>query len=106
MWKKVFENINICVLSGKIVSEVKFDFVYNHRKHVSIVSFWVETNSIGSTKAYQPCINKVYAYDDMADELYRNFEKGDFITLSGSVESNQIEIIEFDVPDIDEIEII
>ncbi len=95
MDEKIFENMNICFLQGKIVSEVDFEFVYNSKKHTAVVSFMIENNDKNCSKSYGKYENRLYAYDSMADELYAKFEEGDFITIIGRVEKSRVIVLEY-----------
>lgn len=89
------KGINICFLAGKIVSEIKFDFLYNSKKHISIAEFWILPDSdvmrIYTKSNIAQCNIKVRAYDNIADIIYRNFEKNSFISLSGIYTPNYVE---------------
>lgn len=73
--------MNICFVIGKIVSEIEYRFMINSRNK-SIVQLWLETSNF----------NKIYivGYDDIADKIYNMFEKGDFISFCGKIESDKI----------------
>lgn len=77
--------MNICFVIGKIVSEIEYRFMINSRNK-AIVQLWLETSNF----------NKIYivGYDDIADKIYNMFEKGDFISFCGKIESDKI-IIEY-----------
>lgn len=98
MDEKLFENMNVCFLEGKIVSEVNFDFVYNSKRHTAIVDFIIETTSENCSRSYAVSCNKVYAYDALADKLYEQFEQGDNIAIRGRVEKSRIQITDFFQP--------
>ncbi len=98
MDEKFVENMNICFLEGKIISEVNFDFVYNSKRHTAIVDFIIETTSENSSKSYALAHNKVYAYDCLADKLYEKCEQGDHIAIRGRVEKSRIRITDFFQP--------
>lgn len=78
-------NMNMCFLFGKINSEISFDFLINHKKHISIASCFIlseEGNEI-----------KLFAFDKIADSLYSNFEDGYFIKLEGVITNDGVEVI-------------
>ncbi len=82
--------MNICFLYGKIITKIEFDFVYNSRAHISVASFemLVDKNVI-----------LINAYDEYADKVYKEYEKGDFIAIQGifngkSVVINQVDKID------------
>ena len=74
--------MNICILYGKILSEIKFDFLYNSKKHVSVVEFKILVNNQVFSKNKKEIIN-IKAYDECADVVYQNFNKEDFIGIYG-----------------------
>ena len=102
MCKKIFPNttdvkgagMNICFLQGQVISDVKFDFVYNSKTHISVVEFELESNHINSLYMKNKCINRVFAFDKIADEIYSRYEKDDFIAIVGCIENNGIRILE------------
>ncbi len=96
MSEELFENMNVCFLGGKIVSEVEFNFVYNSKRHTAIVNFLVETNDKNCSRKLLKSVHKVYAYDAFADELYEKLEKGDFVTVIGKVEKTRVKILEYE----------
>ncbi len=72
------EKMNVCYLVGKIVTEPKYDFFYNSKKHISIIQFDLENQ-------YEKNITKVKvkAYDEEADYIYQFFSKGDWVNILG-----------------------
>lgn len=79
--------MNICFFSGKIVSEIKFDFIL-YSRNVSIVIFELELEN--------KSIIKVKGYDEIADWCYRYLVKGDVISIYGEINS-KLEIILLDI---------
>jgi len=79
--------MNIVIISGKIISEVDFNFVYNKNKkekHTSI--------AMCKLKLDNDNIIDVYGYDEVADYLYRNNEK--YLSIEGRIDTNMmVEII-------------
>ncbi len=74
--------MNICVLIGKIISEIEFKFVINS-KNKSIVYFDIELQNKNVVKAV--------AYDDKADYIYRKI-KNKNVLIEGQLRDNYIEI--------------
>ena len=74
--------MNICILYGKILSEIKFDFVYNSKKHVSVVEFKISINNQVFSKKQKEIVN-IKGYDELADIVYQNFKQNDFIGIYG-----------------------
>lgn len=82
--------MNICFLSGKIVSEIKFEFIYNSKKYISVAKFKIETKNADNYKNNIANINYIYAYNEIADKIYANYEKGFIISIIGYIESNKV----------------
>ncbi len=78
--------MNLCMLIGKIISNIKFEFIINS-KNVSIVQFDIQLNNNS--------IVKIKAYNEIADLCYRELIKGDIIYVLGEINSN-MEIILYD----------
>ena len=80
--------MNICFLSGKIIHEIKFDFIINNKslknKNISIFYF--------NIKIKNNSIIKIKAYNEEADYCYKNLNKNDVIFLEGII-NNKYEII-------------
>lgn len=70
--------MNLCLITGKIVSDVKFEFILRS-KNISIAIFTLEVdnNSIITVKAY----------NEMANWSYQNLVKGNSIAIQGSLDS-------------------
>ena len=75
--------MNLCFLTGKIISEINFKFVLNS-KNISIVYLKIELNN--------KSIVEVKAYNELADYCYSKLKKNDIIAIQGYL-SNEIEII-------------
>lgn len=90
------KDINICFLSGTIISEPDFDFFYNSKKFTSKVTFNIKTEeSFTSSKKIKSENLRIVAYNENADLVYRNANIGDKIIIKGFLESNRIIIDEF-----------
>ena len=76
--------MNEVFLIGKVITDIKFDFIINSKIHISIANFSVET------------LNKqeisIVAYDDMADFCYSKFNKDDMVVINGKIRNEIIEI--------------
>lgn len=84
--------MNRCVVSGEILEEIKFDFIYNSNKHVSIARCPIKlTNN---------SILDMYGLDDEADYMFRHLKKGEVIVCYGRLikrkEKMEIEAIEIE----------
>lgn len=82
--------INLCFLSGTVRNEIDLKFIYNAKtkslsqKHTSIV--WIDL------KIEKEQILKAYAYDEGADWIYRNVQRGNFISLQGRITEKGVKI--------------
>ena len=85
-------NINLCFLYGKIISELDFEFVYNSKRHISKITFLMEIYQNKQKK----CIVPIKAYDLLADNIYQNAKNGDYIYAVGEVENNCVEVKEIE----------
>ena len=70
--------MNICFLTGKIVSDIKFDFMI-YSRHTSIVQFYI--------KEKRKNIIKIVGYDKIADYCYKNVKKNDIVFIEGRMEN-------------------
>ena len=71
--------MNLCILMGKIISEIEFRFIINS-KNKSIVEFEIKTLDNN--------IVKIYSYNDIADYCYRKLSKNDSILIEGIISQN------------------
>ena len=76
--------MNEVFLIGKIITGIEFKFIIKS-KDISIVIFKIETIE------YKQKI-EVKAYNEMADYIYRKFNKNDMIMINGYI-NNVCEII-------------
>jgi len=74
----------MCFLSGKINSKVNFDFISNSKKHISIASCFISLNESDI---------RIYAFDNLADILYANYEIGSYIVVEGSIINSCVEVV-------------
>ena len=75
--------MNIVMISGKIISEVDFNFIYNKNKkekHTSIAMCKLQLED--------DSIIDVYGYDEVADYLYRNSNK--YVYAEGRIDTNMM----------------
>ena len=70
--------MNTCFLIGKIVSDIKFDFMI-YSRHTSIVQFYI--------KDKRKNIIKIVGYDKIADYCYKNVKKNDIVFIEGRMEN-------------------
>ena len=73
------DKVNICILVGKIVSEIEFEFIIKS-KHKSITYFNVEL--------VNKSIVKIKAYNSKADYAYRNYKKNQIVVIKGKIRSD------------------
>ena len=78
--------MNLCFLIGKVVSEIKFDFILNS-KDSSIARFSIELENKSVV---------VKGYNEIADYCYKNLITGSIVVIQGSLNSNK-EIIIIDI---------
>ncbi len=78
--------MNLCMLIGKIISDVEFEFIVNS-KDISIAQFDI--------KLKNNSIVKVKAYNEIADWCYRELTKSDVISILGKINSN-MEVVLYD----------
>ncbi len=92
--------MNIVVIYGEIISKIEFKFIYDKYKdslkcennvdkyyHISIASCKIKL--LGGDTI------KVYAYDKMADYIYRKLKESDMVCIAGSLDSNgNVEVAE------------
>lgn len=84
-------NINICYLSGTIISDVEFNFFFNSKKLISKATFVLKTEEGFRNSNIDKSIQlEVRAYDEMADFIYRNFGVGDVVALQCFLEGNKV----------------
>ena len=82
--------INLCFLYGKVINEIDLKFIYNDRnksldkKHISIVEM--------ELKLLDGQVIKLHAYNEVADDVFKNINKDDFITIQGKIRNNYVEI--------------
>lgn len=76
--------MNEVFLFGKISSNIKFDFIINSKKNISISQFTIETQ--------KNQIIKIKAYNNLADLCYRKFKKDNIVFIYGKLRKNCVEI--------------
>ena len=76
--------MNLCILIGKIVSDIEINFILNSKNiSIAIFNLEVEQNNILTVKAY----------DEIANWCYQNLIKNDMIEIEGSIDSKMNIII-------------
>ncbi len=70
--------MNLCALKGKVIEDVRFDFLYNS-KRISVAKMKLKLRN-GS-------IITIKGHDEMADWMYKNIIKNYDIVLYGRVDS-------------------
>ncbi len=85
--------MNICFIIGKIISEIKFDFIIENNtinKDIVTTRFKILLEN-GS-------IIKVKAYGKIAEKCFQKFVKSDIVSIYGILNSNgELEIQEIDL---------
>ena len=74
--------MNKVFIIGKVITEVKFDFILNS-KHISIARFGVIT-----VRDKQEI--EIMAYDEMADYIYANLKHEDVVMINGYLEYDKV----------------
>ena len=74
--------MNEVFIIGKVITEVKFDFILNS-KHISVARFRVIT-----VRDKQEI--EIMAYDEMADYIYANLKHKDVVIINGYLEYNKV----------------
>ena len=74
--------MNEVFIIGKVITEVKFDFILNS-KHISIARFRVIT-----VRDKQEI--EIMAYDEMADYVYANLKHEDVVMINGYLEYDKV----------------
>ena len=73
--------MNICILCGKIISEIEYKFIINS-KNKAIGQFEIELSN--------KSIIKVQAFDEIADYVYKEFRNGDIVIIDGELSKNKV----------------
>lgn len=68
--------MNLCILLGKIVSEINFKFIIKS-KNKSIAYFDMEL--------LNKSIIRIKSYDEVADHVYRKFRTGQIVVIEGKI---------------------
>ena len=68
--------MNICFITGKIIEDVKFDFMLNSI-HNSIVQFNIKDKRKNNVK--------IVGYDEIADYCYKSLKKNDIVIIEGKI---------------------
>ena len=71
--------MNICIVYGKIVSEIEFKFIINVKKYYSIAIFQIELNNKSIVTAK--------GYNEIADWCYRNLKIKNYCIIEGYIDS-------------------
>ena len=82
--------MNICFLVGKIISEIKFDFVISNKKtnKISRIEFYI--------KVKNSSVIKVISYNELADKCFKELEKEEIIIIQGKLNTlGEVEPEEF-----------
>jgi hypothetical protein len=74
--------MNEVFITGKVITEVKFDFILNS-KHISVSKFKIMT-------IYDKQEINITAYDEMADYAYANLKINDIIMINGYLGNNNV----------------
>ena len=75
--------MNKVFLIGKIITEIEFKFIINS-KNISIARFKIKT--------LNKQIIPIKAHNEIADYVYRRFNKNDWINIEGKLEKDSVVI--------------
>ena len=74
--------MNICIISGKIISKIDFKFIINsHDKSIAI--FYMELLNKNTVK--------IIAYNEMADKVYSELKQGQNLIIEGKITNKKAE---------------
>ena len=74
--------MNICIISGKIISKIDFKFIINsHNKSIAI--FYMELMDKN--------IVKVVSYNELADKVYSKLKQGQHLIIEGKITNEKIQ---------------
>ena len=76
--------MNICILTGRILSKLEFNFLYNSKIHISLLTFQIDIND-------QQTVT-IKAYDEQADEAYKKLKKGDVVIIEGYLDPKGVNV--------------
>ncbi len=71
--------MNECFLIGKIVSDIKYNFIIKS-KNKAVAEFKITTLDNNMIE--------VYGYNEVADKCYSKLKEGDIILINGEIRSN------------------
>ena len=84
--------MNKCFLMGRIIEISDYKFFYNSKAHDSEIDLKIEIKKDKNTE-----IINLKAYDNIADHIYRCYQKGDEALIEGELRFNmQVEILNID----------
>ena len=85
------KDINVCFLSGTIISKPDFNFFYNSRKLISKAEFCLKTElGFNASNTFKSTEVKMFAYNEKADFIYKELDIGDKIMIKGFLEKDRI----------------
>ena len=81
--------MNYCYVDGFVISDINFKFFYSVGKNspVSEACFKIKNNN--------QYIFVLKGFNEIADMLYRQIIKGDYILIEGIIKSNYIQVVQF-----------
>ena len=87
--------MNKVYLIGKIIEISDYKFYYNSKKYNSGIIIKIRTLEDDHKKTEDI---ELYAYNEVADEVYRRFNSGDIVCIEGRIEQNmRIEILRYEI---------
>lgn len=80
--------MNLCIITGKILEDINFKFIYNDRR-ISI--------AYTTIKLSNDSIITIKGFTEKADVLFTKFAKGDLVIVEGKIDTkSEVEIIRID----------
>lgn len=77
--------MNFCILKGKVIEDIEFNFIYNSKK-ISIAKTKIRLDN--------ESVITIKGYNEMADWIYRNLNYKNNIMVYGKIDTRQeIEVI-------------
>lgn len=76
--------MNFCIIMGKIIEDIKFNFLYND-KRISISNTIIKLDNDSKVK--------INGYGEIADKMYQRMQEGDIVLIKGKLNTKmEIEV--------------
>ena len=81
--------MNLCVLLGKIVSDIEFKFIFKNQNK-SIAYFDIEL--------LNKSVIRIKSYNELADHIYRKLKVGQIVIVEGLIrDDGSVECLQFKI---------